>query len=269
MNKESIIYKSVRSCYYGINNAPQNFQRYLDTRSIKKYHNKHLGQTCFIVGNGPSMTFEDLNKIHELDVPSFACNKIFLAFDNTKWRPTYYFVSDTKILADVDMNKIGIPLNNMFFPRRFIKDINNRKCNYYETLDHDWLHSDEFSTDAYKGIYGRETIIIEAVQFAYYMGFSKVYIIGVDFNYNMNSVDKKNLTFENGENNYFIKDYAKKGEVLNLPNQDANILGFQAARKAFEDVGREIYNATRGGKLEVFIRKDLAEVFKEIERTKS
>ena len=136
MNKESIIYKSVRSCYYGIKNAPQNFQRYLDTRSIKKYHNKHLGQTCFIVGNGPSMTFEDLNKIHELDVPSFACNKIFLAFDNTKWRPTYYFVSDTKILADVDMNKIGIPLNNMFFPRRFIKDINNRKCNYYETLDH-------------------------------------------------------------------------------------------------------------------------------------
>ena len=57
--------------------------------------------------------------------------------------------------------------------------------------------------------------------------------------------------------------------MLNLPNQDANILGFQAARKAFEDDGREIYNATRGGKLEVFIRKDLDEVFKEIERTKS
>ena len=154
MNKESIIYKSVRSCYYGIKNAPQNFQRYLDTRSIKKYHNKHLGQTCFIVGNGPSMTFEDLNKIHELDVPSFACNKIFLAFDNTKWRPTYYFVSDTKILADVDMNKIGIPLNNMFFPRRFIKDINNRKCNYRCIQRNIWQGNDHYRGSSVCLLYG-------------------------------------------------------------------------------------------------------------------
>lgn len=265
MNKNNAIYKSLRSAYYSVKNLPETIKRINDTHSVKKYKNIHKGESCFIIGNGPSMTMDDLNKVCELNVPSFACNKIFLAFDETKWRPTYYLASDTKILADVDINNIGIPCKNMFFPRWGKKDLNNKKCNYYQTLEHDWLHSDKFSTDAYVGIYGRETIIIEAVQLAYYMGFSKVYIIGVDFSYNMKKVDKENLTFENGEGNYFIKDYAKQGQVLNLPNQEANILGFQAARKAFEENGREIYNATRGGMLEVFIRKDLDEVFKEIE----
>jgi hypothetical protein len=212
------------------------------------------------------MTMEDLDQIHNLGVKSFGCNKIFLAFKNTSWRPDYYIASDSKIVSETDTDTIQIPYKKMFFPRRFKKEL--KKGNFYETLEHDWLHSNKFSTNAYDGVYVRETVIIDALQIAYYMGFSKVYIIGVDFNYNMKNVDKKNLTFENGEGNYFIKDYAAKGEVLNLPHQESNILGFMAARKAFEEDGREIYNATRGGKLEVFERRDLDEVFKEIKESK-
>ena len=243
-----------------------NIAKSLDTRSLKRFRDKHKGESCFVIGNGPSMTFADLDRIHELKVPSFACNKIFLGFKNTDWRPDYFFVSDTKIIKDIDVESIGLSYDTMFFPRMFKKEI--RRGNYYEKLEHDWLHSDKFSTDAYKGVYGRETVVIEMVQFAYYMGFSRVYIIGVDFSYNMQSVDEKSHTFVNGGNNYFIKDYAKPGEVINLGNQQSNILGFQAARKAFEENDREIYNATRGGKLEVFVRKNLDEVFREIEEGK-
>lgn len=237
----------------------QQYKKKRDTYSIKKFKNKFIGKTCFIIGNGPSMTFRDLDRINELNVPSFACNKIYLGFDETKWRPTFYFISDNKIIKDVDISEVDVPYKNMFFPRMY-KDI-VKKGNFYEKLNHDWLHSDKFSKDAYKGIYGRETVVIDMVQFAYYMGFSTVYIIGVDFSYNMQSVDKNNLTFVSDGGNYFIKGYEKKGEVINLGNRDSNILGFQAARKAFEDDGRNIFNATRGGKLEVFVRKDLDEVF--------
>lgn len=264
--KETAFYSSVRWIYYSFKNAPNNIKKSIDTHSIKKYKNIHKDKTCFIVGNGPSLTMDDLNRIHELGILSFACNKVYLAFDQTKWRPDYYLVSDSKIVKDIDFDKTKLDKNNMFFPRRFKKEIGFG--NYYELLEHNWLEHGDFSTDARKGIYQCETIIAEVIQVAYYMGFSKVYIIGVDFNYNMQNIDKKNLTFENGEGNYFIKDYAAKGEVLNLPNQKSNILGFKAARKAFEDDGREIYNATRGGKLEVFERRNLDEVFAEIKESK-
>lgn len=263
MIKNNKIYQSIRSAYYFVRFLPINLKRLIDTRSIKKFKDIHKGETCFVVGNGPSMRYEDLDMIHKLNIRSFACNKIFLAFKDTEWRPDYFFVSDNKILKENGFDNIGIKKENMFFPRRFKEDIDFG--NYYHLLEHDWLHSGDFSTDAHNGIYQCETIIAEAIQFAYYMGFSKVYIIGVDFSYNMKKVDKENLTFENGEGNYFIKGYAKQGQVLNLPNQEANILGFQAARKAFEENGREIYNATRGGMLEVFVRKDLDEVFKELQ----
>ena len=261
--KETSLYQGIRRTYFAIRKLPYNIKKSIDTSSLKQFKDIHKGEACFVIGNGPSMTVEDLNKIHELGVKSFACNKIFLVFDETKWRPDYFFVSDSKIVKDIDFEKTGLKKSHMFFPRKFKKEVGFG--NFYELLEHDWRVQGDFSTDAHKGIYQCETIIAEAIQMAYYMGFSKVYIVGVDFNYNMQNVNEEAKTFENGENNYFIKDYATKGQVLNLPNQYANILGFQAAREGFEENGREIYNATRGGKLEVFIRKDLDEVFRELE----
>ena len=261
--KNTCLYQGIRKAYFGLKNLPYNVKKSRDTHSLKKYKNIHKGEVCFVIGNGPSMTVEDLDKIHSLGIKSFGCNKIYLVFDKTEWRPDYFLVSDSKIVSDIDYEKTGLDKKHMFFPRKFKKDIGFG--NYYELLMHNWLEHGDFSTDAHKGIYQCETIIAEAIQVAYYMGFSKVYIIGVDFSYNMQSVDKENKTFVNGEGNYFIKGYSRPGEILNLGNERSNILGFTAARKAFEDTGREIYNATRGGKLEVFKRKNLDDVFKEIE----
>lgn len=266
MNKESSIYKSIRNVYYGIKNFPSSTKLAIDTHSIKKFKDIHKGETCFIIGNGPSMRFSDLDRINELKVKSFACNKIFLGFNETKWRPDYFFVSDSKILKDIHIDEVGLPYKKMFFPRS--QKAHFKKGNFYNELQHDWLKDSLFSFDAHTGVYAYGTIITEMLQFAYYMGFSKVYIIGVDFSYNMQSVDKKDQTFVSGGNNYFIKGYEKEGAVLNLSSPEANINGFKAAKKGFESKGREIYNATRGGKLEVFVRKNLDEVFKEIEDSK-
>lgn len=261
--KETSIYQGIRKLYFKMRNMPYNIKKAVDTASLKQFKDIHKGEICFVIGNGPSMTVEDLNKIHELNIKSFACNKIFLVFGETQWRPNYFLVSDSKIVKDIDFEETGLKKRNMFFPRKFKQEIGFG--NFYEFLEHDWKTHGDFSTDAHKGIYQCETIIAEAIQMAYYMGFAKVYIVGVDFNYNMQNVNEETKTFENGENNYFIKDYAQKGQVLNLPDQYSNILGFHAARKGFEENGREIYNATRGGKLEVFVRKDLDEVFRELE----
>ena len=186
--KETKLYQGIRKIYFGSIRLPYNIKKAKDTASLKQFKDVHKGETCFIIGNGPSMTVEDLDKIHELGVKSFACNKIFLVFDETKWRPDYYFVSDSKIVKDIDFEATKLQKEHMFFPRKFKQEVGFG--NFYELLEHEWLTHGDFSTDAHKGIYQCETIIAEAIQMAYYRGFSKVYIIGVDFSYNMQSVNK-------------------------------------------------------------------------------
>ena len=115
MNKESSIYKSIRNVYYGMKNFPSNTKLAIDTHSIKKFKNIHKGETCFIIGHGPSMRFSDLDRINELKVKSFACNKIFLGFNETKWKPDYFFVSDSKILKDIHIDEVGLPYKKCFF----------------------------------------------------------------------------------------------------------------------------------------------------------
>src|SRR5699024_7865108 len=59
---------------------------------IEALRNCHKGERCFIIGNGPSLRAEDLDKLkNEI---TFACNRINLIFDQTDWRPTYYCITD-------------------------------------------------------------------------------------------------------------------------------------------------------------------------------
>ena len=50
-----------------------------------------------IVGNGPSLCLKDLEKIKNADF--FAFNKIYLAFQDTSWRPDYYLCEDYLVLS--------------------------------------------------------------------------------------------------------------------------------------------------------------------------
>ena len=65
----------------------------LNNYRLIRYKDKHLGQRCFIIGNGPSLKAKDLDKIK--GEFSFGANMIYKIFPETNWRPTYYFVEDS------------------------------------------------------------------------------------------------------------------------------------------------------------------------------
>ena len=86
------------------------------------------------------------------------------------------------------------------------------------------------------------------------MGFKKIYIIGADFNYSSNM---------QSESNHFYGDKDKKSYV-NLPFRTNDVLfNYEGIRKYCEKIGVDIYNATRGGKLDVLERVDLDKVLSE------
>ena len=64
----------------------------MNNLDIRKLKNIHQGKRAFFIGNGPSLRISDLELLN--DEITFGCNKIYLAFEQTDWRPTYYSITD-------------------------------------------------------------------------------------------------------------------------------------------------------------------------------
>ena len=92
------------------------------------------------------------------------------------------------------------------------------------------------------------------------MGFKEIYLLGIDHSYSKNIDD---------QGNHFIKGYYSEEEQKALKGRYHSALyEIDNASKAFETAERysrthgfRIYNATRGGKLEIFERVDFDSLF--------
>ena len=54
----------------------------------------HKGESCFIIGNGPSLKAEDLELLKNNNIFCFASKRINLIYDKTSWRPDIWAASD-------------------------------------------------------------------------------------------------------------------------------------------------------------------------------
>lgn len=230
--------------------------KYVD--ELKKLKNTHEGDRCFIIGNGPSLSVHDLDKL--INEYTFACNKIYMSFDKVLWRPTYYTVadsdrfgknglvsSDSENIINVDAKIKFVGLENSLHQKDAYEDSNDIIIYRKETHlkgDYPFL-----SEDISYAVYGGHTILFDAAQIAIYMGFSEIYIIGVDANYN---------TVGDSKHFYSTND----NSIQNKHTGSLMIMAFQALKDFAETKNVKIYNATRGGKLEIFERVELDDVIR-------
>jgi len=227
-------------------------------RSLKGIHN---GRRGFVLGNGPSLRIEDLDRLQgEI---SIASNKIFLAFEKTAWRPDYLTITDElvmpKVLDDLPehFETIHAEENCMVFPRgmkvRVWRRLRRGKDPEFFGLP--------FSLDPVQGFYGGGTVTYQNLQLAAYMGLDPIYIIGCDHYYADEEGSAANCPIETKEtNNHFIEGYRKPGEVVSPAPIDVMNEAYATAAEFSKRSGIRIYNATRGGHLETFPRVDLDEV---------
>ena len=104
-----------------------------------------------------------------------------------------------------------------------------------------------FSEDVARVVYGGATVTYACIQIAVYMGFKEIYLLGVDCNYCKGS-----------NSNYFF--WEQKADVMNH-KEDRMVLSYESAREYADSHGIKIYNATRGGMLEVFERVEFDSLF--------
>lgn len=231
---------------------------------IYKLKNKYYGKSCFVIGTGPSLRVSDLEQIVKTDIYSFASNKIFKIYGLTGWRPDIYCVFDRKLISQYFDDICNIEAKEVFINDVFghpackylKREKLEKKNNYLFTCGFDNYLTENgkqipiFSEDASLFVNEGMTVTYAMLQLAYFLGFKEMYLLGIDFSYG----DKTGL--DSGKNDHFCKDYIKKGEIVNPPDLKTNLLAYQEAERFSREHGFRIYNATRGGKLEVFERVD-------------
>lgn len=238
-----------------------------NTEEFKKLKGKYADKRCFIIGNGPSLTVDDLNMLkNEI---TFGSNRIFTIYGKTDWRPTFYANQDQVVLENmlgelndtVSQSELSFisahnyslcgeqlkSLNNvLWMAKRFSPPHNNRYG---------------FSSDASKEVIEGLTITYTCMQLAAFMGFSEIYLLGIDHNYPIEIDDDGNIIKNDGSVKAYFGDAMVSMNDINLPKVVEMTRAYISAEKYSKENGFRIYNATRGGKLEAFERVDFDKLF--------
>jgi len=217
--------------------------------------NRYVGRRGFIIGNGPSLSPSDLEKLkNEITIAS---NKIYLIFDKTTWRPTIYTVADHILWPKINeealeyFKTVHIP-NYLDAPR-------SENVVYWRSPFS--LFTKRFSGDMSYGAYGGHTVTFENIQIAYHLGLNPIYLIGCDHSYSGEGVVTPGIAIRQSSHvSHFHPNYRKEGEIVMPAAISKMESSYSMAKKYIESRGGEIYNATRGGKLEIFNRVDLDKV---------
>lgn len=212
------------------------------------YQNRHAGQRCFVLGNGPSLAKMDLSVLK--DEITFGANRIYLLFQEMDFRPTYYVSVNELVLEQFhdDIRRLPMPKFLNWNQRHLFADVANALF-----VRMSLGLTDRFQGNALLPMSSGGTVTYVALQLAYFMGCKQVILIGVDHSFADAGVP--NLVEERRaevDANHFHPNYFPKGVKWQLPDLLRSERAYALAREAFERDGREILDATMGGKCPVF-----------------
>lgn len=223
--------------------------------NLKRFKDIHKGGMCFIIGTGPSLRIEDLEKLKQQGVCSFSMNSIIKVYGQTEWRPNYYGIQDlhvyrtlkscykesdfvdTEVFYGDEIRHFPIEKGHKFYVNQ-LWHWNKFKKPYYK-----------FSIYIDRQIYEGHTVSYSLLQLAVFMGFSEIYFLGVDANYP--------ATGKTHFSEFMDEDFINRTRGMG-PDQ---IAAFEYASNYLQNSGVHIYNATRGGCLEVFPRVNFDELW--------
>lgn len=230
---------------------------------LEKFHNMCQGRRCFIVATGPSLRMEDLNTLQKHGELCISMNGIYHAFDEVTWRPDFFVIAaatNAKIDAIIDEMDVRYKMvadSNLGFWQKKHPENVYRYHHFVADLEHP---ETSFSDDLVQGLYGNSTVTNMCIQVAIYLGCNEIYLLGTDFSKVVN-VKGRVTHFSSAYDANYTKEELTTGYTDDYL-QHLMLLGYQAARKyADEHPPLKIYNATRGGCLEVFERVDFDSLF--------
>ena len=213
---------------------------------LEAMHNTHIGESCVIVGNGPSLKKTDLTKLKS--VYSFGMNRFYMAFPELGFATSCLLTVNDLVVEQCAqyIRALPIPTFVSWRSRKWIQPAENLHYLYTSYL------LPRFSGNAAGRLWEGATVTFVAMQLAYYLGFKQVILIGVDHNFTTQGTPNTTVVSTGDDPNHFNPGYFGKGFRWQLPDLETSEIGYMMARDAYKKDGREILDATVEGKLKIF-----------------
>jgi hypothetical protein len=223
---------------------------------IQDFKDVHKGETCIVVGNGPSLEQTPLWNLRQQYL-TFGANKIY----GLEIIPDFWTCVDQVMLTDCIPWVIAQPASS-FLAHKFVpRDVplpGSHQLNI--------SIESGFSKDAAEKVILGGTVTYVNLQLAWYMGFTTVLLVGVDHKYPKASIGGKagyKFIAEDDDPDHFkLADgspYFTPGRLYNRPELTANERYYAAAKMVFEQAGRKIVNLTPGSALNIFPKSTFEE----------
>lgn len=238
------------------------FQFTSDSKYLASLKNTHCGERCFIIGNGPSLATDDLDKLK--NEFTFASNRIYNLFSKTDWRPSIYMSVDNDVIRHEHekMEQLTLPVQLINITSKAYSNFDPRKVHFF-TMYGPYIirqykyRKRDISKNPAKYFSMSYSVTCLEIELAIYMGFKEIYLLGCDHNYSH---------YINAQGKYVIdnkvQDYCAgiERKTFTMQFKDATTSCYQAYQEYAQTHDVKIYNATRGGQLEVYPRVRLEEV---------
>jgi hypothetical protein len=218
-------------------------------------HNRHAGERCVLIANGPSLNRMDLSFLRQHTV--IGMNKIFLGFRKFNFYPKYYVAVNRKVLEQSanDIHKLNC-----------VKFISDRADGL---IDEDGLTyrinttraPKRFCHDIGQGVHEGWTVTYAALQVAYYLGFREVIVIGMDHRFQYAGAPNQAGKLDGPDPNHFSPDYFGHGQAWDNPDLAHSEESYRVARIEYERDGRHIIDATLDGACDIFEKADYRRLF--------
>lgn len=218
---------------------------------LRRLGDSHPGERCVVLCNGPSLLRTNLDLAQR--AYTFGLNKINLLFDKNPFRPS----------AIVAVNPFVTEQNAAFFRTTdILLFLDSTGLQWVPPRENTvYLHSMNrgFARDCSISVNQGSTVTYVALQLAFHMGFASVALVGCDHDFVESGRPHAVAISGASDPNHFDPNYFAGGVRWNYPDLLDSELSYRRARDVFEQEGRRVFNATVGGKLEVFPRIDLEE----------
>lgn len=239
-------------------------------KELNAERNIHKNESCFVIGNGPSLIPEDLTVLQNNRIPSFSSNRIYKIFDSTSWRPTYYVCTDYLLIRDFLAEANNIPCKRRFtsLHNHYNCGITLDNCIYFDYKYPPQFNGKSFNGDACDGMYWLGTVTNCMIQLAIHMGFKNIYLIGIDHNFDRYIDENGNEVIDETVKNYFCDQY--DNDIINEVHRDLgqSTKGYYWISNFAKENGINIKNASRQTKLTAFQRVSFEEAIGDIQNEK-
>jgi hypothetical protein len=225
---------------------------------------RHDGQECLLLCNGPGLRAVDWKRVDRERFKVFGLNKIHLGVPMLGFVPDYVVAVNAKVIEEASASLRAMPcvkfISNRVPPRLVPAD----PLTFHVNTAFPPSPAPRFSRDIVAHVAEGWTVTHAALQIIRYMGFARVFIVGMDHHFIQHEAGRENAQamIEGDDVDHFDPSYFGHGQAWDLPDLRNSEISYRAARDVFESEGRSIVDCSIGGRCTVFERGAIERVYR-------